>query len=162
MIIWFTGQPGSGKSTLARAVATALRGNGLKVAELDGEEFRRQTGNNDYSDAGRIRNVRGAQERAGELVAGGFTVVASFVSPHRSLREDFKAKQNVLEFYVHTSCITGKEEFHVLNYEPPLRDYLSLDTSTLTIDQCVALILKLCAQSQTDLPDPRFQVSRST
>jgi hypothetical protein len=84
MIIWFTGQPGAGKSTLANALGSARQTLGYRVAAIDGEAVRRQTGNDDYSDAGRILNVRRGQQRAAELAANGLVVMASFVSPHRA------------------------------------------------------------------------------
>src|SRR5438552_612738 len=133
MIIWFTGQPGAGKSTLAKAMGSALRTRGYRVAAIDGEALRRQTGNEDYSDAGRILNVRSGQQRAAELAANGFVVVASFVSPHRELREEFKRSHDVVEIYVHTSKTTAKTAFRVPYYEPPLANYLDVDTSSQTV-----------------------------
>ncbi len=141
MIIWFTGQPGAGKSTLAGALQAALRAHGHRVEAIDGEELRRQTGNDDYSDAGRILNVRNAQRRATELAADGSAVIASFVSPHRSLREELKKNQDVLEIYVHTSKANPKDIYRVPYYEPPTSGYLDLDTSAHTVEQCVAKIM---------------------
>lgn len=163
MIIWFTGQPGSGKSTLAKAVAKTLRDCARRVVELDGEELRRQTGNTDYSDAGRILNVRTAQRRAVELAAGGFIVVASFVSPHRWLREELKARDLVLEVYLHTRRVSNRDHFHVPSYEPPLANYLSLDTLALTVEQCVESIVTALRQAESSTPQggPN-QAGRST
>lgn len=141
MIFWFTGQPGSGKSTLANALETALRVRDYQVAKLEGEELRRQTGNTDFSDAGRMLNVRNGQRRAAELAASGFVVLAAFVSPHRTLREEFKASHEVLEIYVHTAKATTKDAFRVPCYEPPLARYVDLDTSAQTVEQCVETIL---------------------
>ncbi|MCX6903007.1 MAG: adenylyl-sulfate kinase, partial [Verrucomicrobia bacterium] len=149
MIFWFTGQPGSGKSTLARALGTALQARGYQVASLDGDELRRQTRNTDYSDAGRSLNVRTGQRRAAELAAGGFVVVAAFVSPHRTLREEFKANHEVVEIYVHTTKATSKDVFRVPHYEPPLARYIDLDTALLTVDQCVQAVLDAFPQRKS-------------
>ena len=141
MIIWLTGQPGSGKSTVAKRLEEALIACGHRVALIDGEDLRRETGNQDYSDAGRIKNVRAGQMRAAELAAEGAVVLASFVSPHRRLREEFKQGRPVVEAYLHTEKTTPKNAFHARNYEPPLSNYIDLDTSFLTVDQCAEAIL---------------------
>lgn len=140
MIVWFTGQPGSGKSTLANALATELRDRGHRVLRIDGEELRRETGNADFSEAGRIRNVRAGQQRAVDMVARGFIVVASFVSPHRSIREQLKTNASVVEVYAHRPERGPKGEFHVAGYEAPVARYLDVDTS-LGVEECVAKIL---------------------
>jgi len=41
----------------------------------------------------------------------------------------FPIDNNVVEVYVHTTDIRGRENFHVGNYEEPLIDFLSIDTS---------------------------------
>ena len=38
--LWFTGLSGAGKSTLAAAVSADLRGRGIPVEVLDGDEVR--------------------------------------------------------------------------------------------------------------------------
>lgn len=141
MIIWFTGQPGAGKSTLAQALAYALRSAGQRVAAIDGEEVRHQTGNLDFSEMGRLRNVRTGQQRAVELEAKGFIVVASFVSPQRAMRDTFKRTHDVLEIYAHTSKATAKDVYHVPYYEPPLADFLDMNTTSQTIEGCVRTII---------------------
>lgn len=142
MIFWFTGQPGSGKSTLGKALGAALKAKGYQVAELDGDEFRCETGNTDYSPTGREMNVRNGQRRAAELTAQGFNVVAAFVSPHRALREEFKQSHAVLEIYVHSSRPSAKDRFRVPYYEPPLTGYFDIDTSSQSVEQSIELILE--------------------
>ncbi|MDQ7860032.1 MAG: adenylyl-sulfate kinase, partial [Armatimonadota bacterium] len=39
-VIWLTGLPGAGKTTIARALEAGLRGEGLRVEVLDGDEIR--------------------------------------------------------------------------------------------------------------------------
>src|SRR5437879_11918918 len=99
MIYWFTGQPGSGKTTLAIALKSALQKRGQPVVHLDGEFLRELMDNKDFSEAGRIRNIMAAQQLAAKLQSDGIVVVASFVSPYRSLREEFKRTNQVLEVY---------------------------------------------------------------
>ncbi len=154
MIVWFTRQPGAGKSTLADTLAAEFRKRGHRVTRIDGDEFRRETGNTDFSESGRIRNVEAGQERAAELAAEGFVVLASFVSPHRSVRERFKASNDVLEVYTHTPLPGSKDRFRVAYYEPPIHCFLDLDTSTCDVSQCISIILNaLHGTLKTPSPD---------
>jgi len=142
MIYWFTGQPGSGKSTLAIALKSALRKRGYPVVHLDGEFLRELMGNKDFSEAGRIRNIKTAQQLAAKVHSEGIVVVASLVSPYRSIREEFKMKDKVLEIYVHTIEIRGKEAYFVANFEPPQQDFLDIDTTNVSVESCVQRILQ--------------------
>ena len=60
-----------------------------------------------------------------------------------SLREEFKDKLNgsIIEVYVHTENIRGREDFHVKNYEEPTDNFLDMDTSDVLIETCVKQIL---------------------
>jgi len=141
MIYWFTGQPGAGKSTLAVALKAVLQKSGLSVVHFDGEEIRAITGNDDYSETGRIINIRTGQKLAAKLDSEGISVVASFVSPYRTMREEFKKSSKVLEIYVHTTAIRGREKFFVRDYEPPLADFIDVDTTNATVEECIKKIL---------------------
>lgn len=141
MIYWFTGQPGSGKSTLAAALTVALRTRGCKVVHLDGEELREITGNKDFSETGRVLNVRIGQRLAKKLDADGIVVVASFVSPHRWLREEFKKNRDVIEIYVHTTRPTDREAYFVKGYEPPVSDFVDIDTTSASVEECLQRII---------------------
>ena len=145
MIYWFTGQPGSGKTTLAIALKSALQKRGypvVPVVHLDGEFLRERMGNKDFSEAGRIRNIKAAQQLAAKLQSVGIVVVASFVSPYRSIREEFKRTNQVLEIYVHTTEIRGKEAYFVAKFEPPEQDFLDIDTTNVSVASCVQKILQ--------------------
>jgi adenylylsulfate kinase len=145
MIYWFTGQPGAGKTTLALALKSALHKRGHPVVHLDGEFLRELMGNQDFSEAGRIRNIKAAQQLAAKLQSEGIEVVASFVSPYRGIREEFKRRNKVLEIYLHTTAIRGKEAYFVPNFEPPQQDFLDIDTTNVSVEVCVQRILKVCA-----------------
>jgi adenylylsulfate kinase len=141
MIYWFTGQPGSGKSTLAAALKAVLQARGSQVVCLDGEELREITGNKDFSETGRLFNVKIGQRLAKKLAAEGIVVVASFVSPHRWLREEFKKDCDVIEIYVHTTRPTDREAYFVKAYEPPVSDFVDVDTTSASIEECVQKII---------------------
>jgi len=146
MIYWFTGQPGAGKSTLAAALKSALKARKQSVVHLDGEELRDITGNTDYGETGRIANIRSGQKLAAKLESEGISVIASFVSPYRGLREELKAKHRVVEIYVHTTAIRGREKYHAKSYEPPLSNFVDIDTTNATIEDCVGKILTAAGQ----------------
>ena len=149
MIYWFIGQPGAGKTTLALALKSALQGHGQPVVHLDGEFVREVTDNQDFSETGRIRNIRTGQRLAAKLQADGITVVASFVSPYRALREEFKRQGNVVEIYVHTTEIRGKEARFAPDFEPPQDSFVDMDTTGILVASCVAKILAVTSPAQS-------------
>ena len=83
--------------------------------------------------------------RARYLHKSGFTVIVSLVAPYRDLREEFKKEFSSLitEIYVHCKDERGREEYHVKNYEPPLNNFLNLDTTNETPKQSLKKILNL-------------------
>jgi adenylylsulfate kinase-like enzyme len=67
--------------------------------------------------------------------------VAAFVSPFRALREEFKQRAEVLEVYVHTTEKRGREKFFAEAYEPPQENFLDIDTTGVSVDECLRRIL---------------------
>jgi adenylylsulfate kinase len=128
MIYWFTGQPGHGKTVLAAAFKDYLNNN---CFHIDGDDIREIFNNKDYSEAGRRKNIELAQHLAHFLHRKGQNVVVSLVSPYKDQREAFKSKlgKSILEYYVHTTDIRGREEFHVSNYEMPTENFYDIDTT---------------------------------
>tara|TARA_B100000212_G_scaffold330587_1_gene296961 strand:+ start:2059 stop:2520 length:462 start_codon:yes stop_codon:yes gene_type:complete len=129
--IWLTGQPASGKTTLANLLIKELknRNSNMNLFNIDGDDLRDLFQNKDYSRTGRETNIRLGMSIAAYLInKGGFPII-SLVSPYRFLREEFKEKFNVLEVYLHTSEIRGRENYFVKDYEPPKSNYLNLDTT---------------------------------
>lgn len=153
-IYWFTGQPGSGKTTLALAVCARLRAQGRVATHLDGEFMRALTGNVDYSEVGRLRNIRSGQRLAAKLAADGVDVAAAFVSPYRALREEFKREAPVVEIYLHTTAIRGRERFFAANFEAPLETFIDIDTTHAAVDDCVGRILAAVPTRRTGRPCP--------
>lgn len=142
MIYWFTGQPGHGKTTLALALMEHLRAQGTEPFHVDGDDLRALTANADYSRAGREANIRRAQTIAHYLQNQGHTVVVSLVAPYRDIREELKTRARVTEVYVHTQESRGREAKHANDYEPPLTDFIDIDTTGATVEASLARLLE--------------------
>jgi adenylylsulfate kinase-like enzyme len=138
MIFWFTGQPGSGKTTLGKALVRKME----NVFHIDGDDLRGLSANIDYSEQGRINNIRTAQSIAMYLDNKGQNVVVSVVAPYRWLREEFKERHNVNEVYVHTTEIRGREHYFAEDYEKPEKNYLDIDTTDISVEYCLDKIVK--------------------
>ena len=138
MIFWFTGQPGSGKTTLGKALLEKLG----DVFHIDGDDLRGLSANVDYSEQGRISNIRTAQSIAMYLDNKGKNVVVSVVAPYKCLREEFKDRHNVNEIYVHTSEIRGREHFFAEDYEKPEENFLEIDTTDVSVEECILKVLE--------------------
>ncbi len=160
-MLWFTGLSGSGKSTIAIRVYQELARRGIAVEYIDGDALREVFPNTGFTRAEREEHLRRTGYMASRLAAHGITVVASFVSPYRESR-DFIRRHcgEFLEIYVATpldECerrdvkglyararrgeirnFTGIDD----PYEPPENPELTLDTRTLSVEQCVALVLE--------------------
>jgi len=138
MIIWLTGQPGAGKTTICKHAINE------GAFHIDGDDLRDLFDNKDYSEAGRRKNVELAQQIAQYLHNKGKHVWVSLVSPFKDQRDKFKQKmgEDLAEVYVHTSEIRGREDFFVKEYGVPDNDYLDLDTTNITIEECVDKVIK--------------------
>lgn len=143
MIIILTGQPNSGKTTLALELVHRLHElrKDVTATIIDGDSLRTITKNVDYSKNGRRKNVQTANNLATNSdTTNDYTVVA-LVSPFRDLRESLKNnnKHVVKEVYLHSNRL--REGKMVEYYEPPLNNYLDIDTDKHTIEESIKLIL---------------------
>jgi adenylylsulfate kinase-like enzyme len=147
MITWLTGQPGSGKTTLSEYMMLNM---GSDVFHIDGDDLRNLYGNTDFSEEGRRKNVLLAQNISEYLHNKGKHVFVSLVSPYKDQREMFKQRigENFIEIYVHTSEIRGKEQYFVSDYQPPTSNFLDLDTTNKSIEECSKLILEYANSSR--------------
>jgi adenylylsulfate kinase len=147
MIYWLTGQPGHGKTVQAKLLLEYLRDSspaGVQVFHIDGDDLRTLVQNQDYSRAGRENNIRLAQSIAKYLHAKNANVVVSLVAPYRELREEFKTimATDLVEIYVHTSEIRGREHFHT-DYEKPETNFIELCTDAEEPDQTFERLIDL-------------------
>jgi adenylylsulfate kinase len=140
MVYWFTGQPGHGKTVLGSELKKYLPNS----FHIDGDDLRDIFDNKDYSESGRRKNIELAQQISHFLHNKGCDVVVSLVSPYKDQRESFKTKigETIKEFYVHTTDIRGRENFHVEGYEKPSDNYLDVDTTNTSIEECLRKIKK--------------------
>lgn len=136
MIINFTGQAGMGKTTLANKLSEYV----WKPIIIDGDVLREIFQNKDYSEDGRRRNITNAYNIARFLEHQGFTPIVALISPYLDLREELKSQTKVLEIYLHTDQIRGREHFFAKNYEKPVENFLEVDTSE-PISECLQKIL---------------------
>jgi adenylylsulfate kinase-like enzyme len=139
MIYWFTGQPGHGKTVLASAFKQKLD----NVFHIDGDDLREIFDNKDYSETGRRKNIELAQHLSHFFHNKGQNVVVSLVSPYKDQRDMFKEKigDNIKEIYVHTTEIRGRENFHVENYQQPTENYLDINTTNVSVEECLNQII---------------------
>ena len=90
-VFWMTGLSGSGKSTIANAFQNELFQKGYQVYVLDGDNVRGGLNKDlDFSDGGRIENIRRISEVSKLFADAGFVVITAFISPFQSDREQAK------------------------------------------------------------------------
>ena len=143
MIYWFTGQPGSGKTVLANLLKEKYLPHAYRI---DGDEMRELFKNKDYSMKGRIANIDAAQKIAHYLHNQGKDVIVSLVSPYLDQREEFKdiMEWQLQEIFVHYNIAEtrrGREEYHVVDFQKPIFDYLDVDTTFETPEESLIKIL---------------------
>ena len=141
-IIWFTGQPNSGKTTLSLELVHRLHElrKDITAVVLDGDSLRTITQNSDYSKDGRRKNVQLVINLATSSDASNDYTIVAIVSPFRELRESLKNnnKHIVKEVYLHSCRL--REGKMIDYYEPPLNNYLDIDTDKHTIKESIKLI----------------------
>ena len=135
------GQPHSGKTTIANHLKNIINTNypSKKVFVLDSDEIRRLFSDSDYSREGRIDNIKRIYSIASYLHRHPERdVIIAAVSPFLSLREEFKNDFEVIEIYVHTTNIRGREHFHT-KFEVPACASKFIDIDTTDIDEITTM-----------------------
>lgn len=160
--IWFTGLSGSGKSELANGLEKYLSATGRHTMLLDGDNIRlginKDLGFNEYD---RTENIRRVAEISKLMNDAGLIVITSFISPFKEDRElarEIIGEESFIEVYVSTpleECerrdVKGlyqkARSGEIPNftgigspYEEPENPDISLDTSSATIEESIALI----------------------
>jgi bifunctional enzyme CysN/CysC len=161
--VWCTGLSGSGKSTLAKALEARMFNDSRPVYRLDGDNLRFGI-NHDlgFSKEDRRENVRRAAEVAKLFNDAGVSVICSLISPMREDRErarEIVGSESFVEVYLsapidecerrdphglYKKARAGEiSEFTGVSapYEAPESPDLELDTSKLSVDECVESLL---------------------
>lgn len=162
-LLWFTGLSGSGKSTIANALDVALHQRGHHTFLLDGDNVRHGlNGDLGFTDEDRVENIRRVGEVSKLFSDAGLIVMSAFISPFESDREMVRnlfPAGEFIEVFMKTPLATcedrdpkglyekaraGKiKHFTGIDspYEAPAHAEVSLDTSTLSVDECVQVLL---------------------
>ena len=119
------------------------------VFHIDGDDLRDLFENKDYSETGRRKNIELAQQIAEYLNKKGKDVVVSLVSPYKDQRDRFKEKMgdNMVEVYIHTTEVRGRENFFVKEYAAPTERYLSIDTTNESVEMSAKKVLEYAKDS---------------
>ena len=163
-IIWFTGLSGSGKSTVASHLQVVLHKQRIKTYVLDGDNIRLGLNTDlDFSDHGRIENIRRIAEVAKLFADAGLITLCSFISPFEDDRQkakDIIGEKNFIEIYVkcdlaecekrdvkglYARARAGQiKNFTGIDspYEAPKNPTIELNTSIQSINECVNKIIK--------------------
>lgn len=104
-VVWFTGLSGAGKSTLAALLASALRGRGVHVEVLDGDEVRTHLSKGlTFSREDRDTNIRRIGFVAKLLARSGACAITAAISPFRAIRDEQRAQiDRFVEVYCQSS-----------------------------------------------------------
>lgn len=130
MIYWFIGQPGSGKTTLARLLKKEFVSRlCIPILHIDGDDLRVIFGNNynkeNFTKEYRIEQLEILQRFVAYIADQGVMVVISTVSPYREIRDKFKnSRTDIIEIYVSSSEIRGREHLHSKEFEPPIENFI--------------------------------------
>jgi bifunctional enzyme CysN/CysC len=112
MILWFTGLSGSGKSTIANLVEKKLFALGRHSFLLDGDNIRHGLNRDlDFTEAGRIENIRRIGEVARLMADAGLIVLTAFISPFRAERDMVRsmvAPGEFVEIFVDTPLASAE------------------------------------------------------
>ena len=163
-LIFFTGLSGSGKSTLSNALDNVLFEKGYTSCSLDGDNIRLGLSKDlGFSAEDRFENIRRISEVSKLFLDSGIIVLASFILPLKTNREQVKkivGVENYIEIHVSTPIEVCEQRdvkglykkarkgeiknFTGLSseFELPVNPSLKIDTSKLTIDDSVQIIFE--------------------
>jgi len=167
-LLWFTGLSGSGKSTIANALDVALHERGYHTFLLDGDNVRHGLCKDlGFSDEDRVENIRRIGEMSKLFADAGLIVLSAFISPftsdRRLVRNLFPAGE-FIEVFMDTPLDTCEDRdpkglyqkarlgeikhFTGIDspYEAPERPEVRLDTSTMSVDQCVDRLISFLVE----------------
>ena len=163
-VVWLTGLSGSGKTTIALQLEKELYKLGFLVQILDGDNIRAGINNNlSFSEGDRTENIRRIAEVSKLFLNCGIITINCFVSPTIKMRQIAKkiiGKENYYEIFINADLETcEKRDVKGLykkarngeiknftgidsQYEKPNNPSLEINTSQLSIEESIEIILK--------------------
>lgn len=160
-VLWFTGLSGSGKSTISEKVYPILKERGYRTEHLDGDAIRDIFPKTGFGKEDRIAHIKRVGYLASRLQAHGVFVIGSFISPYKESRDFVRNLcEDFVEIYISTplkECekrdVKGLYEkarsgeitqFTGIDdpYEAPQNPELEIDTTNITIDQAVEMVIE--------------------
>ena len=170
MMVWFTGLSGSGKSTVALGVERELHKRGLLCRILDGDNIRAGINNNlGFSPEDRMENIRRIAEIGKLFVQTGVITLACCVSPTEEIRRMARliiGEEDFFEVYVSAPLEVCEQrdvkglyararrgevkDFTGISapFEAPRHPALDIDTSRLSLEECVKAVTNLILSNQ--------------
>ena len=151
LILWFTGLPSSGKSTIANELEKKLITMGTRTYILDGDNIRmglcKDLG---FSEEDRGENIRRIGEVSKLFVDAGCIVLSAFVSPYIKDRDGVRelvGDGEFIEVFVDAPLEVCEEVIKGFTgiddpYEAPLNAEITIDTSKLSLEEGVDVILQ--------------------
>lgn len=132
-VFWLFGVCGAGKSALAQLLYKDLQEQ-YKVKIIDGDVFRNDTKNKDFSRDGRIRNVNSIREAIKSYQNDGNIVIVASILPYQEMRDSNKSQIfNYHEILVDTSLKNrisrNTKESMKLALQGKIQDYTGINGS---------------------------------
>lgn len=160
-VLWFTGLPQSGKTTLGNRIYEILMKSNIRIERLDGDTARKfLTKDLGFSKKDREENIRRVGLIVESLSQNNVGVVASFISPYKNQREEFKKRiDGFIEVFtncplevcekrdtkgMYEKARTGEiKNFTGVSdpYEAPDNPHIELNTDKLSVDKCIDKII---------------------
>lgn len=112
-----------------------------EYVNIDGDQLRQLFVNKDYSREGRLKNLNRASDIAHYINSTGKNVILSLVYPYQEARDYLNSlTDDVYWIYLFYSGIRGREHFHVEDFDYPIGNFLSINTSIVPLSNSLRLI----------------------